>query len=299
MNPLFQDAFAQLPVSALLLLLAAVAVVAGAPLFAAGWRALRMRRAAAGLAVVPLDGEAAGLVTLQGRVALESPMFAPLSGRPCAGFTLEVAGDGMRVGASMSELRAFRLVGEQATARVVVDHTVWHGAVTERRTIAPLEALPERLAGLLEQSAEVRWLRDQRVALQLTERALEVGAEVFVTGVARGSGVAQVERGQAQVFAMVESIELAATGTDGMAWTVGDIGDIGDKGNRSSRREPELWIESGEPLGQLLVTPEAPAPAVVAPPLWKLTLMLLGPAFTLAGLLYLARVVAPLIVGRL
>ena len=299
MNPLFENAFAQLPVSALLLLLAAVATLAGAPLFAAGRRALQMRRAAAGLTVVPLDHTAAGLVTLHGQVALESPMFAPLSGRPCAGFTLEVAGDGMRVGASLSELRAFRLVGEQATARVVVDHGVWRGAVTQRRTITPLEALPERLAGLLEQSAEVRWLRDRRVALQLTERALEVGAEVFVTGVARGSGVAQVARGQAQEFAMVESMELAATGTDGMAWTVGDIGDIGDKGQRSSRREPELWIESGEPLGQLLVTPEAPAPAVVAPPLWKLTLMLLGPAFTLAGLLYLARVVAPLIVGRL
>lgn len=292
MNSLVQDVLAQLPVSASLLLFAAVAVVAGAPLFAAGRRTLALRRAVGDLRATALDGDATGLVTVRGRVALEGPMFAPLSGRPCAGFTLDVAGDGMRVGARLGELRAFRLVGEHASARVVADRGTWRGAVTQERLVAPGEALPERLTQLIEQSAEVRWLRDRRVALRLTERALEVDAEVFVTGIARASGAANAVRHSSQVYAMVESVELAATGTDGMAWSVGSDGRV----TRST--EPELWIEADEPLERVLVSSEAPLPAVVAPPLWKLTLMLLGPALALAGLLYLARVAAPLIVGR-
>jgi hypothetical protein len=34
------------------------------------------------------------------------------------------------------------------------------------------------------------------------------------------------------------------------------------------------------------------------PPAWRLTLLVLGPALTLAGLLYLARAAVPLIAGR-
>lgn len=289
------DALSQLPVSAPLLLLATVAVVAGAPLFAAGRRAFQLRRALSGLREVPIDAQASGLVTLCGRVVLEGPMFAPLSGTPCAGWTLEVAGDHMRVGDQLHELRQFRLTGEHASARVVTDHARWDGGVTCERSVAPGEALPDRLSALLEQSAEVRWLRDQAVPLRITERALEVGAEVFVTGVARAATPARVAPGrqQAQVYAMVESVELAATGTDGMAWST-----TSGSGAVTHGSEPELWIEPDEPFEQVLVSATPPAAAALAPPLWKLTLMLLGPALTLAGLLYLARVAAPMIAGR-
>lgn len=284
------DSFAQLPVSAPLLLLAAVAVVAGAPLFAAGRRALRLRRVATGLAESPLSADAAGVVAVRGRVALESPMFAPLSGKPCAGYTLEVAGDGMRVGMQVGEMRSFRLVGEQAVARVVADGATWSGPVTSERAVGAAQALPERLNAMLEHSAEVRWLRDRRVPLRITERALFTDAEVFVTGVARSAGAA---RTGAQVYAMIDSVELAATGTDGAAWAAEAA-----PASSAVAHEPELWIEPGEPLEQVRVHAEWPASDGLTPPLWKVTLMLLGPALTLAGLLYLAQVAAPLIAGR-
>jgi hypothetical protein len=288
------DALSQLPVSAPLLLLATVAVVAGAPLFAAGRRAFQLRRALSGLRAVPIDAQASGLVTVRGRVALEGPMFAPLSGTPCAGWTLEVAGDHMRVGDQLHELRQFRLAGEHASARVVTEQARWDGTVTCERSVAPGEALPERLSALLEQSAEVRWLRDQAVPLRICERALEVGAEVYVTGMARAAAPARVaaDRREAQVHAMVESVELAATGTDGRAWSTAGSGAV------THGSEPELWIEPDEPFEQVLVSSHEPVAAALAPPLWKLTLMLLGPALTLAGLLYLARVAGPMIAGR-
>ena len=293
-NSRTMDALSQLPVSAPLLLLATAAVVAGAPLFAAGRRAFALRRALAGRRAVPLDAHASGLVTVRGRVVLEGPMFAPLSGTPCAGWTLEVAGDHMRVGDQLRELRQFRLAGEQASARVVTDRARWDGPVTCERSVAPGEVLPERLTALLEPSAEVRWLRDQAVPLRITERVLEVGAEVYVTGMARAATPAGMAASpqDAQVYAMVDSVELAATGTDGMAWSTAGPGAV------THVSEPELWIEPDEPLEQVLVSRHEPAHAALAPPLWKLTLMLLGPALTLAGLLYLARVAAPMIAGR-
>ena len=288
------EALTQLPVSVPLLLLATAFVVAGAPLFAAGLHAFRLRRALAELRETAPDEDASGVVMVRGEVVLESPMFAPLSGKPCAGYALEISGEGMRVGGVVRELRPFRLAGEHATARVVPDQAQWHGGITGERTVAAGEAMPERLAGLLGQSPEVRWLQDRRVTLCLTERALEAGSEVFVTGVARASDehAGQRSRHGAQVFAMVESVELAATGTDSMAWSVGGDGRV------IRTAQPELWIEADEPLRRLLVSAEAPRPAALAPPFWKLVLMLLGPALALAGLLYLTCVAAPFVMGR-
>src|SRR2546430_13521226 len=159
------DFLAHIPVRALWLLAAAGCVVAGAPLFAMGRRTLRLRQVLAGLAERPLGSDHAGVSLVRGRVSLESPRFAPLSGRPCAGYTLEVFGQGLRVGDSIGELRPFRLASGGVTARVVPEGSSWRGPVTSERTVAPDEELPARLSELLASSAESRWLRDRRVPL--------------------------------------------------------------------------------------------------------------------------------------
>jgi hypothetical protein len=213
-------------------------------------------------------------------------MFAPLSGKPCAGFTLEVSGEGMRIGGALHELRPFRLTSGGVSARVFPEQVRWRGAVTAERKVDPTEQLPERLVELLDRSVEVRWLVNRRVPLRLVERALEVGSEVFVTGVARG----------AATVSMVESVELAATGTDGpqFDYSPSQGGDAADPGSA----HPGLWIEAEEPLERVLVTHEPPAIDALVPPAWRLTLLVLGPALTLAGLIYLARAAVPLIAGR-
>ena len=278
------DFLANIPVRAFWLLTAAGCVVAGAPLFALGRRALRLRHALAGLAEQPLDATAAGLVLVRGKVSLEGPLFAPLSGKPCAGYTLEVSGEGMRVGGSVHELRPFRLTSGGVSARVVPGAACWLGAVTFERTAVASEQLPARLAAMLDSCAEMRWLRDRKLTLHLVEHALEVGSEVFVTGVAHG--VATV--------AMVESVELAATGTDGPMFDYAPYG----SGGAHEHAHPGLWIEAEEPLERVFVTEAPPSKDLLEPPAWRLTLLVLGPLLTLAGLLYLARAALPLIVGR-
>ena len=271
--------------------LAAGSVVAGAPLFAAGRRAFRVRHALAALDVVPLDARLSGLVAVRGVVALESPLFAPLSGRPCAGFTLEVAGERTRIGAMIHELRPFRLQGESCVARVVAERAHLTTAVTSERVLAPGEALPERLAALLAGSAEVRWLLDRRVPLRVVERALEIGASIVVTGIARP---ARVSHAGTATVASVEMVELAATGTDGGGWGTVVVSDTID----AAVSEPELWLETGELLDQLEVSATSPSAARLAPPSWQIALVLAGPLLTITGLLLLAHLAAPLIQGR-
>ena len=271
--------------------LAAGSVVAGAPLFAAGRRAFRVRHALAALDVVPLDARLSGLVAVRGVVALESPLFAPLSGRPCAGFTLEVAGERTRIGAMIHELRPFRLQGESCVARVVAERAHLTTAVTSERVLAPGEALPERLAALLAGSAEVRWLLDQRVPLRVVERALEIGASIVVTGIARP---ARVSHAGTATVASVEMVELAATGTDGGGWGTVAVSNTID----AAVSEPELWLETGELLDQLEVSATSPSAARLAPPSWQIALVLAGPLLTITGLLLLAHLAAPLIQGR-
>lgn len=281
------DILAHIPVSAVGLLVATAAVIAGAPLFAAGRRTYRLRHALESLSERPLGSDAAGLVLVHGTVALESPGFAPLSGKPCAGWTLEVKGDGMLVGGSVHELRPFRLVGPEVSARVVPDRARWLGPVTSARTLAATEAIPARLADLLDHSAEVRWLRDRRVPLELVERALEVGASVFVTGMARAARAPAIVES-------VESLELAATGTDGAGFEYG----YAASGRVGRTAHPELWIEAAEPFERVLVSSAVPSRGTLSPPTWRLALLVIGPLLTLAGLLYLAQAATPFLAGR-
>ena len=64
---------------------AAIAVALGAPLFSDGLRALRLRRQLEALRETGLTDSLAGFAHARGRVALDSPLFSPLSGEPCAG----------------------------------------------------------------------------------------------------------------------------------------------------------------------------------------------------------------------
>ena len=171
------------------------------------------------------------------------------------------------------------------SARVVPEDARFRGAVTCERTLTTSEVLPERLTHLLEQSAEIRWLRDRRVTLRLVERALEVGAQVYVTGVAHGI----------TTVATVESLELAATGTDGPLFDYVPASQGGGFGGT----HPGLWIEAQEPLEEVVVSSEPPTLAQLQPPVWSLALLVIGPLLTLVGLFYLARAAAPLMTGRL
>src|SRR5258706_3218347 len=105
--------------------LAAFAVAGGAPLFGEGLRSLRLRRALAGLAPTAIADAPVGVAYLKGRVALEGPLFGPLSGKPCAGFKLEVRGAG---GAAVNDVevkRGFRIVDGERSAQVHGSAGVW------------------------------------------------------------------------------------------------------------------------------------------------------------------------------
>ncbi len=268
----------ELPLTPGGVLLAAACVVAGAPLFARGRRAWRLRRSLARIRSAELTDDVAGLVCVSGRVALESPLFAPLGGRPCAGFELTVRGLGSAVGGTVVERRVFRLVAGESFARVRPERATWHMPVTARRTLAAGEAPSERLAALLDSSAELRWLRSRGVALEMVERSLEAHRVVSVLGMARSEPVAVAEAGE----------ELAATGTDG--------------GFTAPRLFPgpeqpdyELTLEADDFLERVQVHADPPGRALLVPSRGTAALVWIGPLLTIAGLLYLARAAEPLL----
>ena len=267
-----------LPVTALGLLAATAGVLAGGPIFAAGRRALRLRRVLGSLEEKPLAPESSGWVLVRGRVGLESPTFAPVSGKRCAGYELDVCGEHSRVGGIVAERLPFQLECGAHSAFVSPDHARWRTPVTGERTLAVSDPLPERVAALLETNAEIRWLRDRRVPLRIVERALESGSEVTVLAVAR------TERAEAGA----ESVELAATGTDdGVATTITS----GDPAT------PELWLAGDDGTGPQVFSGR-PDLRALRPSLWRVALVGAGPALALSGLLYLAWAAAPLVARR-
>lgn len=273
------DFLVSLPVTPGGVLAAAACVVAGAPLFARGRHAYRMRRRLEQLAERPLTDDSDGLVRVRGRVALEGPLFAPLSGTPCAGFRLEIRGAGSRVGGVVQDQRAFRLQSGDTAAQVPGEACDWHVPVTAQRDLAPGAPLPERLTALLDSCTEVRWLRARGVELHVVERALEAGRVVSVVGVARHERTAVSE----------DHLELAATGTDGRAFA-------------APRMLPgpafdtyELRLGADETLRRVQVFADPPEATLPHPSQWNESLLAAGPALTLAGLLYLARAAEPLL----
>ena len=233
------------------LVLAALGVVAGAWLVRSGVRALRQATVWREVAPQALTPEAVGRVAAQGRVALEGPVFAPLSGRPCAGFVLEVAGQGLRVGHTVRQTRPFRLVNGDVAARVVDDRVQLRTGITAERVVQPGEAMPAGLQWLEDASAELRWLRDRDRPLHLVERALLVDQDVVVRGHVRPSNVAGTIAPAPERVAT-----LARTGTDDAAWDATTVRSV-------ATREPALWLEPSPDEGTLEVVPASSA--VTAP----------------------------------
>jgi hypothetical protein len=260
--------------------MAATAVAGGAPLFSEGLRVLRLRRSLSRLTERSLRDLPEGFAHVSGRVALESPLFAPLSGKPCAGFVLEVGTAERGRVAMIAERRPFRLVSEGVVARVAGDRGHWQLTPGTARLITSDEAFSERMAQLIDRSPEAAWLRRSGASLAVIERVLPAGASCHVVGSIHGAR---------RVVAMTEAA-AARTGTDdlpvsgGVTRTVDLLG-----GSRAAFAvEPDLSIDEGGSLEYLYVSDAAPGALDRAQPAWKLIGLGLGPILSLTGLLYLA-----------
>ena len=248
-------------------LLAAGLVVAGAPLFGAGLRTLRLRRHLRELEERPLAEAPTGFVMVKGRVALDGPLVGPLSGAPCAGYVLEVR-RGAAVVASIPERRTFRLISGNTVARVLGGEGAWSMGVAAERQVEPGDTLTENLTALIERAPEVGLLRRGGATLTLIERSLRVGQECSVIGIAHHGRPFEVP------------VELGRTGTDATAVAL-SAPVLGG--------EPDVWIGSGGHLEFLKISdgPIDPRELAVAP--WNMIGLGLGPLLTLSGLFYLAR----------
>jgi hypothetical protein len=260
------------------LAMAAGAVVAGVPLFSAGMSALRLRRSLASLApgddanatpatrpVSQALPESEGFAHLHGRTALESPLFSPLSGVPCAGYDLEVSAVGAHLRRTISQRRVFRVLVGRSAAHIHPAPGRWDVGVTAEREIQPDSPVSEGLAALIAHAPEAQWWRRKGGTLYLVERALKVGAECHVVGYVRHASVV-----------MASATEWLRTGTDDapVAVTNGASG--------------EVTIGSGDPAEFLLVADRAPHPRELRIPLWRAAGAFAGPLLGLLGVLYLA-----------
>ena len=260
-------------------MLAAVScVIAGGPWFADGVRALRSRRALVALRARSVGPLREGLLVVRGRVSLESPLFAPLSARPCAGYVLEARFEDGPLAGAVHEQRDFRLETAEGSAHVDGARASWQLASHFEREFASPAELSENLSALLERSPELRWLKAAGRPIVLTERAVLSGAEVCVLGVA--------ERLRGGVAA--ESVELARTGTDDAAFVMSVP---------AGESAPAWRLGTDELLERCVVSDRAPEPGALAPPAWRALGAIGGPSLLLLGLMALAHAAAPLLEG--
>jgi len=262
------------------------AVVAGAPLFSDGLRALRLRRRLRHLDAARVPSGEGGFAHLQGTVALESPLFAPLSARPCTAFRLELRAEGAPIAATVGDERSFRVVTHEALAHVEAEDVRWVLPQTAERVVAASDPLSGTLARWLERAPEVLVWRRAGGRLRLVERALVAGAACHVVG--------HVERVHTAVPAAEVECEtvLLRTGTDDVPEIAAGTAGFASR-SRATREpagtaEPELWIGPDGAVDFTLVSDHAPAAADLAVPGWRVLGLLTGPALTLLGLLYLA-----------
>lgn len=252
-------------------LVSAAAVVIGAPLFSAGLRALRLRRALSAVPRHRLRDAEAGLVQAEGRVALESPLFTPLSDQRCAGYRLEAEGVDFPLSRAIEDLRSFRLVDGGVVAGVAAQGAQWALPRTAERVLEPDEPLSERLLQLLSQMPEAAWLRQSGRRIRLIERALLSGAVCHVTGRLARSGQAGFR----------EEIHYARTGTDDQPVPVATL--VAETGDA-----PAAWIGPIEHTEWMHVSADGVEPAALRAPARNLAGLLAGPLLGLLGLLYLA-----------
>lgn len=248
---------------------AALAVVAGAPIFSDGLRSLRLARAFRSLQAAPVADALSGLARVRGTVALESPMFSPLSGTPCAGFRLEVFGPTGRVARPVGQFRPFRLSDDGSVARVNPEGARCHLSAVTHRDLKPGEALSQNLAAILGRSPEIAWNLQRGVPLTITERVLAAGAEVHVIGTLRRS----------RMLELAAEETLAATGTDDA---------VASRPAMVSDAEPECWIGAGDHLDFLLISDREPEPTQLRISPLRIAGAFVGPALSLGGLLMLA-----------
>jgi hypothetical protein len=272
--------------------LAALAVAGGGPLFSDGLRTLRLNRRMSRLDERALADAPTGFIHTRGRVVLDSPLFSPLSARPCAGFRLEMTCAGTGASAVVEERRPFRIVSGEVSARIMGGSARWRVSETARREIPPGEKLSEGLSALLRRAPEALWLRRRNQPVTLVERALAAGVECHVVGQAR----------QARPYELPAELELARTGTDDAARLGVDRvaagarrpapgGPFGIERRRPGRPFPaevDLWVDGGGHLDFVLISDAPPRHPDVSRSPWRLLGLALGPAMSLGGLLYLA-----------
>jgi hypothetical protein len=244
------------------------AIVAGAPIFSDGLHAARLGRHLADLSEQPIGEELEGFVHVSGTVALESPLFTPLTAKPCAAFRLDVRAIGAPLATAIEERRFFRVAAGGASALVASTGGRWSYTTTAERAIRASEPLTDHLEQRLDSAPRVRWWRRSGHPLRLTEHALLAGGVCHVVGFAR----------RARPLELPLEYEVAQTGTDATV------------GARVALTSPlsELWLGPGESLDFLVVSPRPPRAADLAVPRWRTLGTLVGPTLTLAGLLYLA-----------
>lgn len=247
----------QFEVTALGLAAALACIVGGAPVFSHGWRAWALRRGTRRLGSAPLDEQAAGLVCAQGRVLPDAGLLAPLSGRLCAGWEIEVQAARTRLAARASAHRDFTIESGDVLAEVRASEATWRLEPTAERTIAAGDVVPAALERAFAHDPEFAWLRRLGAPLHVTERALASGASVHVVAVAE---------------AIEAEVEVLRTGTDHAPLEVGG---------------PRLQLACGEPLERVLVSAAPPDAATLAPPAWRAAGAVAGPVMTLGGLAYL------------
>jgi hypothetical protein len=253
-------------------------------MFAAGLRALRLRRLLGSLSPALAEPRANGHMQVVGTVALESPLFSPLSQRPCAGYELEVRASDGTVRGRVGQKRGFRLVSGECDAFVEEARSLWVMPITAERKVAAGEQVSANMAALLDRDVNLRWLRARRVPLHIVERSIDAGASVEVIGYARSVESEAVEAADFEMEA------LAATGTDGFAVATSHI-------PRPER--PRLHLAGAEPLELCVVADGSVSPMRFAPSRWRALGALVGPLLALAGLLYLAHAADVTLAGRL
>ncbi len=198
------------------LLCAAAAVVAGAPIFSHGLRALRLRRQFATLREARIAEGPEGLVHVRGRVTLEHSLVGPLSGLPCAAFRLEVRSGKSAAFEPIEQGCDFLLVDGAHSARVLERHARWELQAVEQREIRAEEEISEELTALLARATEAAWARSAGATLHIVERALIEGSECHVVGYARPARSTD----GARAFHSEQSAEgeWLRTGTDDVDW---------------------------------------------------------------------------------
>lgn len=249
------------------LVLAAGAVIGGARLFSAGLQASRLRRQLGRVRpVVAGDAPDGDFAHVTGAVALESPMFGPISGSPCAGYDLEVRGIGAPVRCVVSERRPFRIDGPNGSAEVPDALGFWDVGVSAKREIGADEGISAGLAALLARAPETLWWRRAGGRLYVTERALLATATCHVVGRVHVAHAIPIEAGA----------QALRTGTDdAVAWSV-------------PTEQAQLVIGAGDHLGWMLVSDREPRPERMRVSLIRTAGTVIGPLLALWGILYFA-----------